>query len=113
MTLDQRRLDLKILARGLGAARLSFGKPVLLRETLGVEPGLVTPFAVINDRESRVSVVLDKAMMARDLLNYHPLENHATTAITPRGLKAFLDSCGLGAALFDFDAHGEPQPACQ
>ncbi len=102
VTLDDRRVDLKKLDRAVGAARLSFGRPELLAEVLGVVPGSVTPFALINDREGRVKVVLDREMMAMDLLNYHPLSNDATTAIAPRDLRRFIASCGHEPQDLDF-----------
>jgi Ala-tRNA(Pro) deacylase len=89
-----RRIDLKTLPARIGAARLSFGSAELLREVLGVEPGSVTPFAVINDTSHRVSVILDAWMMAQHLLNYHPLRNDMTTTIPADGLRAFLASTG-------------------
>ncbi len=94
VTLDHRRLDLKALAAAVGAARLSFGRAELMQEVLGITPGAVTPFGLINDRAHRVNVVLDREMMGLDLLNYHPLGNDATTAITPQDLHAFIASCG-------------------
>ncbi len=104
VTLEDRRLDLAALARLIGAARLSFGKPVVLKEVLGVEPGAVTPFALINDTEHRVNVVLDKAMLDHDPLNYHPLVNTATTAIRPADLMAFIAACGHEPTIVDLDA---------
>ncbi|MDP4822655.1 MAG: prolyl-tRNA synthetase associated domain-containing protein [Aestuariivirgaceae bacterium] len=88
--LEDARIDLKTLPDKIGAARISFGKPELLMEFLGVEPGSVTPFAVINDHQARVKVILDAAMMREPLLNYHPLENTATTSIAARDLVRFL-----------------------
>jgi Ala-tRNA(Pro) deacylase len=102
VTLDSQPIDLKALSQALGCPRFSFAKPELLMETLGVTPGSVTPFALINDTECRVSVVLDAAMMAMDRLNYHPLSNDATTAITPQGLQDLLVSFGHSPRLFDF-----------
>jgi Ala-tRNA(Pro) deacylase len=69
---------------------LSFGKAELLQEVLGVKPGSVTPFSLINDKAGRVSVVLDAKMMDEPLLNYHPLENTATTAIAQGDLLRFI-----------------------
>ena len=89
-----RRLDLKTLHTRIGAKRLSFGKPDLLLEVLGVPAGSVTPFALINDRDRRVSFVLDAAMLGASRVNFHPLENTATTGISPDGLKAFLRATG-------------------
>ncbi len=102
VTLDSQPIDLKSLSKALGAARFSFGKPDLLHETLGVTPGSVTPFALINDVDLRVSVVLDSVMMAMDRLNYHPLTNDATTAITPQGLHDLIISCGHRPRIFNF-----------
>jgi Ala-tRNA(Pro) deacylase len=88
-------IDLKGLHRLLGAnGRFSFGSADLLREVWGVEPGAVTPFGAINDREGRVTVVLDAAMMAHGTLNYHPLVNTMTTSIKRDDLVKFLQSTG-------------------
>ena len=88
-------IELKSLHRRLGASgRFSFGSAELMRETLGVEPGSVTPFAAINDRTARVSVVLDSAMMREPMLNFHPLVNTGTTTISRDGLLKYLDATG-------------------
>jgi Ala-tRNA(Pro) deacylase len=92
--LEEAAVDLKAAPSRIGSRRLSFGKPDLLKEVLGVEPGSVTPFGLINDTAKRVNVVLDAAMMAHELLSYHPLENTATTTIRPDDLVAFIRSCG-------------------
>jgi Ala-tRNA(Pro) deacylase len=89
------RIDLKRLHEPLGAAgRLSFGSAELLREALSVEPGSVTPFAVINDTAGRVGVVLDEALMRHEPVNFHPLVNTATTGVSRAGLIAFLRATG-------------------
>ncbi len=94
VTLEDRNIDLKTLRHQIGAAQLSFARPERLKEILGIDPGSVTPFAVMNDTQNQVRVVLDAEMMACQLLNYHPLTNTASTAITPEGLVAFIRSCG-------------------
>ena len=99
VALEDRAIDMKDLRRRIGAATLSFGKADLLAEVLGVTPGAVTPFGLINDAEGRVTVVLDADMMAQDRLNYHPLTNDATTTITPDGLLAFIVSTGREARI--------------
>ncbi len=107
--LEDRTLDIKALEKRLGAGRLSFGRPELLMEVLGVEPGSVTPFGLINDTGRRVQVVLDAAMMRHDMLYYHPLRNDATTAITPDELLRFIADCGHTPAIVDLDS--DPGPA--
>ncbi len=87
-------VDMKNLHRRIDSARLSFGKPELLLELLGVVPGSVTPFGVINDTGRRVSVVLDAGLMRHDKLNFHPLENTATTTVSRDGLIRFLRATG-------------------
>jgi Ala-tRNA(Pro) deacylase len=92
--LEERRVDLKKLAALLAAPRFSFGNAVDLFKTLGVRPGSVTPFALVNDVEHIVSPVLDAAMLEQDPLNYHPLENDRTTAVSPADLLRLLDASG-------------------
>ncbi len=94
VTLEDREIDLKILRRQIGAAQLSFARPERLKEILGIDPGSVTPFALINDTENQVRVVLDAEMMACETLNYHPLTNTASTTISPEELLTFIRSCG-------------------
>jgi Ala-tRNA(Pro) deacylase len=88
-------IELKSLHRLLGASgRFSFGSAELMGELLGVEPGSVTPFAVINDTAARVTVVLDAAMMAHEVLHFHPLVNTGTTTISRQDLVKFLEATG-------------------
>src|ERR687890_1792182 len=88
---DETRIDLKRLHETIGASgRLSFGSAELLNETLGVEPGSVTPFALINDTAGRVSVILDADLMAFERVNFHPLVSSMTTTIGRDDLRAFL-----------------------
>lgn len=87
-------IDLKRLHLRLGAGRFSFGSAQTLRATLGVEPGAVTPFAVMNDTAGRVTVILDKALMRHDRLNFHPLDNTMTTTIAREDLLKFLNATG-------------------
>jgi Ala-tRNA(Pro) deacylase len=95
VALEDAEIDLKSLHRQLGATgRFSFGSSDLLREAWGVEPGSVTPFGAINDREGRVTVVLDAAMMEHETLNYHPLINTMTTSIRREDLVKFLRATG-------------------
>ncbi len=87
-------VDLKALGERIGAGRLSFGSLDRLMTNLGVVPGAVTPFALINDRERQVKVVIDRGLMAHALLNCHPLSNAMTTAIAPADLLVFIAACG-------------------
>ena len=89
-----KRARLSEIEKTIGAARLSFGKPELLFEVLGVPAGSVTPFALINDTKLRLTVVLDSDMMAHDRVNFHPLRNTASTCLKASDLLIFIKSLG-------------------
>jgi Ala-tRNA(Pro) deacylase len=93
-------IELKHLHHRIGASgRLSFGRPELLMETLGVAPGSVTAFAAINDAAGRVTVVIDRGLLAEGRINCHPLVNTATTTIAADDLLAFLRATGHEPAI--------------
>ena len=95
MRLDTPPLDLKELAKAVGAAgRFSFAKPEILGAVLGVTPGAVTPFAVFNDRDRRVCVVLDDRLKEASTISAHPLVNTMTTTIALVGLLKLLSHTG-------------------
>jgi Ala-tRNA(Pro) deacylase len=94
VALEDSVINLKTAPQKIGSKRLTFGKPELLMEILGVAPGSVSPFGLINDREQRTNVILDATMMREKYLNFHPLENTATTTISSDDLLAFIRSCG-------------------
>jgi Ala-tRNA(Pro) deacylase len=101
---DRQKVKVNALARLLGAPRVSFGSAERLREALGVEPGSVTPFALVNDRDRRVRPVWDAKMLALPLLNFHPLVNTMTTAIAPADLRRFARATGHAPIELDLDA---------
>ena len=94
VALEDAVINLKAAPARIGSKRLTFGKPELLLEVLGLEPGSVTPFGLINDKTVRANVILDEAMMKLSLLNFHPLKNDATTSISSDALITFIKSCG-------------------
>ncbi len=99
--LEERRIDLSKLAALIGAPRFSFGSADDLYRLLGVRPGSVTPFALINDADHRVTPLLGAAMLRCDPLNYHPLINDRTTAIAAADLERFIAACGHKARIVD------------
>ncbi len=94
VAMAETRIDLKALSKALKAGRLSFGKPELLLEVLGVTPGSVTAFAVMNDAGQRVRLIMDAELMQHETINCHPLENTATTNIAREDLLRFIRACG-------------------
>ena len=90
--LESRAVDLRVLAERIGAKHLSFGSPERLMRHLGVIPGAVSPFAVINDTDCVVRVVLERDVLAQDPINLHPLDNARTTGIAAADLLRFLEA---------------------
>jgi len=101
---DTTIIDLKRLHTVIGSARLSFGSAELLQEALGVTPGSVTAFALINDAERRVTFVLDRVLAEAGQVNFHPLANTATTTVDREGLRRFLGALGISPIVVDFPA---------
>lgn len=97
-------IDLKRLHTVIGSGRLSFGAAELMRDTLGVTPGSVTAFGLINDKDRRVRFVLDHTLAAADLVNFHPLTNTATTTIGAAGFRRFLAALDIQPIVVDFAA---------
>ena len=95
ITLDHKPIKIKEVAKIIGAKTMSFAKPDLLMEILGVSPGSVTPFAAVNiPKDREVKIILDEEMMGNDLLNFHPLVNTATTTLRAGDLIRFLGHVG-------------------
>lgn len=103
---DHAKIDLKKVGQTLGAPKLRFADADLLWQYLGVKPGSVTPFALINDPEHKVKVVLDKTLLGFDTINAHPLENTATTSISLEDFKKFLQATGHEIQIVDFQTIG-------
>lgn len=101
---EDRRVDLKVLRRTLETSgNLSFGSTELLHQSLGVTPGSVTPFAVMNDPSGDVIFVLDRGLLSHETINAHPMHNEATVAIGRHDLLRFLTDCDHHPVMVDFD----------
>ena len=104
LTLDEETVvDLKSIDKKIGAAsRGSFGKPEALLEMLGVPPGGVTAFGLINDVAKRVTFFLDSRLAEAAVVNAHPLTNEATTSIATDDLKRFVEATGHSLTVLNF-----------
>jgi Ala-tRNA(Pro) deacylase len=89
---EDQAVDLKALGAQLGAGRFSFCSKERLVKYLGLIPGAVTPFGVLNDKGRKVRVVLDRKMFEKEPLNFHPLDNSMTTSISRDDLIRFLEA---------------------
>lgn len=96
-----KRAQMSRLEKNIGSARLSFGKPELLMQVLKTTPGSVSPFALMNDVARQATVVLDKDIMETALVNFHPLRNTASTALTSSDLLKFIKSLSYEPLIAD------------
>jgi len=94
VALCETQIKLKELSKKLQAPELRFADGDMLMKYLGVIPGSVTPFGLLNDTEHEVRVVVDKAIFSHDQVGFHPLRNDATTLINPQDLQKFIIACG-------------------
>lgn len=107
---DRSVIDLKRLPAVIGSGRLSFGNEALMVETLGVTPGSVTAFGLINDTGRRVRFVLDRALAEAATVNFHPLTNTATTSVDQAGLQRFFRALGVEPLVVDFETLSRVEP---
>lgn len=95
-------IDLKRAPAMIGSDRLSFGNEGLMWETLGVRPGSVTALGLVNDLDRRVSFVLDRRLWEAGIVNFHPLTNTATTALSQAAFRRVLALLGREPIIVDF-----------
>lgn len=89
-----KKADLRAVADQIGDGKLSFASPERLMTHLGLTPGSVSPFGLINDRARAVRVVIDRELQADDRLSFHPNINTATLVVSTADFTRFLDACG-------------------
>jgi Ala-tRNA(Pro) deacylase len=89
-----KKADLRAVADQIGDGKLSFASPERLMTHLGLTPGSVSPFGLINDRDHAVHVALDRDFQAAERLAFHPNINTATFTVSAADFKKFLDACG-------------------
>ena len=83
--------DLKRLPAALNSKKLSFAKPEYLKDLMGIEPGSVSPFGLVNDNQKKINFYFDEAFLKFEIANFHPLVNTATVSISPHNLIAFIE----------------------
>lgn len=91
---DEKRVDMKSMPKALDSSRVSFGSADRLKKYLGIEPGAVSLFAVFNDPDHAVEVVIDEALWRSDAFQFHPLINTATLVISKENVERFLKATG-------------------
>lgn len=96
-----KRADLNALRKRIGAPRFSFGSPDWLQRVLRLTPGSVTPFGLMNDRDGKITVIVDEDILASEWVNFHPLHNAASTTLRSSGLMTFIRSLGYEPVIAD------------
>ena len=99
---SEKRVNLKALTSRLGEDRLSFASPERMLRYLGLEPGAVSPFGLINDKENAVVVVIDRDLKEASHVNFHPNVNTATVGIAFTDFEKFLSYCGNSIRYLSF-----------
>ena len=89
-----KRADLRAVAEQIGDGKLSFASPERLMAHLGLTPGSVSPFGLINDRAHAVRVVLDRDLKSAARLSFHPNINTVTFTVAAADFARFLEACG-------------------
>ncbi len=89
-----KRINLKVLPEVLETSKISFGSPDRLMENLGVTPGSVSLFAIVNDQKNKVEVIIDESLWASEAFQFHPLVNTSTLVISKDSIKRFLAATG-------------------
>ena len=89
-----KRANLRAVADQIGDGKLSFASPDRLMTHLGVTPGSVSPFGLINDRERHVRVAIDRDLKSADRISFHPNINTVTLTMTYSDFQKVLDACG-------------------
>ncbi len=97
------RVDLKTVGKTLEAKELRFADAQLLMQYLGVEPGSVTPLALINDKDQAVQAIIDVNLLKQEYIQVHPLKNDATVVIAPADLIKFFGLSNRPYKVYDFD----------
>lgn len=108
---EVRQVSVNSLGRAAGAGRVGFASAEDLRAQLGVEPGSVTPFGLVNAAPGAVRVVFDRHLMEGfPLVNFHPLTNTATTTLPAADLLRFLRALGHAPEILDLPGEGHGNP---
>ncbi|MDH5751530.1 MAG: prolyl-tRNA synthetase associated domain-containing protein [Deltaproteobacteria bacterium] len=94
VALSDSRVDLKAVRSELEESTLSFASPERLMNRLGLTPGSVSPFGLINDPQRQVVVLLDKGLLEHDTVNFHPNDNTATLSLSRQDFLRFLEHTG-------------------
>ncbi|MBL4936848.1 prolyl-tRNA synthetase associated domain-containing protein [Clostridium sp. YIM B02515] len=87
---ETKHMDLKLLSKQIGSTSLSFASEERLHKYLGLKPGSVSPFGLINDIDRKVIVLIDRELTDKSIVNFHPNVNTATISVSYKDLEKFI-----------------------
>ena len=102
---ENTKVDLKKFSKSIGAKNLSFANEVYLEQFLGIKPGSVSPYALLNDKDNKVEFYLDEKLFRSELINYHPLINKTTISIKTSEFVNFLIENNKKIHIFSLDSY--------
>ena len=91
---DSKRLDITKFQESLAVKRLSFASPTKLTEKLGVEPGAVSIFGLLNNQEKDVQIYFDKDIISEEIMSFHPNFNEMTLFLKTSDILRFIEELG-------------------
>ena len=87
---ENANVNLKQFSKSIGAKNLSFANEKYLLEFLGIRPGSVSPYALLNDKRNKVSFYFDESLFNSEIINFHPLVNTTTITTKTRDFVKFI-----------------------
>ena len=103
--LENRQVDLKKMTKCLNLGNISFAKEDPLFKWLGVQPGSVNPFGLLNDINNKVEFYLDSGFLTHETINFHPLVNTSTINLPTNDFINFLIENNKKVNIFSFDTY--------
>ena len=102
---EKARVDLKRFSKSINAKNLSFANEEYLKKYLGIKPGSVSPFALLNDIDNNVVFYLDDKLAKSDIINFHPLINDTTITIKTKDFINFFIETKKKINIFSLDSY--------
>ena len=91
---SERTMAIHDLEQRLHQGKLSFASPERMEKWLGLRPGSVSPFGLVNDEQNHVHLFLDANLREQASLSFHPNDNTATVVISQEMFQRYLQAVG-------------------
>lgn len=91
---DSKRLDINKFKEIVSEKQMKMASEEVLKEKLGIEPGMVSPFGLLNNDEKDVKIYMDKQIITEEIMTFHPNDNTKTLFITTKDLFKYFENIG-------------------